>query len=113
MGYKNLSTSRGDGNNCSFFDSVSNPSCIRTYLPREGTETRTIFQILVTLDNCIRTYLPREGTETLFRYQVKKHQEIMYKNLSTSRGDGNELIGFNFNYFLVYKNLSTSRGDGN
>ena len=64
MGYKNLSTSRGDGNGV--FQrtySCGSCSCIRTYLPREGTETD--WQ-LKEIDHHarIRTYLPREGPET-------------------------------------------------
>ena len=39
---------------------------IRTYLPREGTETPLVFQLLVPLVFRIRTYLPREGTESQF-----------------------------------------------
>ena len=46
-----------------FFGSV----CIRTYLPREGTETLQPLGLLNQMKHeGIRTYLPREGTESQF-----------------------------------------------
>ena len=61
--YKNLSTSRGDGNfilECLY----KNFFRIRTYPPREGTETMIYSVAPARLGFCIRTYPPREGTET-------------------------------------------------
>ena len=78
MGYKNLSTSRGDGN---LFNSVSwyFLSGIRTYLPREGTETESESHFLqIQGSNGIRIYPPREGTETIqvsHKYSHLNHKE--------------------------------------
>ena len=63
---------------------------IRTYLPREGTETHWLFSFWFNRFNCIRTYLPRQGTET-HRNPFLNLNEFGYKNLSTSRGDGNQV----------------------
>ena len=60
----------------------------------------------------IRTYLPREGTETTLSKNLRDALN-MYKNLSTSRGDGNDSIFCTRLFFILYKNLSTSREDGN
>ena len=69
MGYKNLSASRGDGNYGHATHAGYSMSCIRTYLPREGTETciasHSSFSIWIL---GIRTYLPREGTETCKKF---------------------------------------------
>ena len=43
MGYKNLSTSRGDGNENAVVVVLLNELSIRTYLPREGTETYQLY----------------------------------------------------------------------
>ena len=86
----------------------------------------------------IDTYLPREGTET-FGLRIRKQNTVLvYRYLSTSRGDGNlneayltmfvkmcidtylpregtETLKF-FHFFfkhILYRYLSTSRGDGN
>ena len=90
MGYKNLSASRGDGNYGHATHAGYSMSCIRTYLPREGTETPSFSGIIPVL-------------------------LLKYKNLSTSRGDGN-LYSFPLIVLYLdprYKNLSASRGDGN
>ena len=88
MGYKNLSASRGDGNYGHATHAGYSMSCIRTYLPREGTETPSFSGIIPVL-------------------------LLKYKNLSTSRGDGNFLSNFKELRILSYKNLSASVGDGN
>lgn len=140
MGYKNLYTSRGDGNSQQIWMQVGTTFCIRTYipwegtetnkcsytwntpiciraylpcegtetciashssfsiwilgirtyLPREGTETHWLFSFWFNRFNCIRTYLPRQGTET-HRNPFLNLNEFGYKNLSTSRGDGNQV----------------------
>ena len=61
--YKNLSTSRGDGNRL--------------------TSQRLNLQL-----TCKTTYSPREGTETPEKHLLTIHLSL-YKNLSTSRGAGN------------------------
>ena len=137
--YKNLFTSRGDGNALRFNTCKKFISCIRTYLPREGTETYWYLTTKVTSSRvCIRTYLPREGTETHFLLYSLSIFVTLYKNLSTSRGDGNTsttglneanycirtylpregtetspIVGIYLCTVFLYKNLSTSRGDGN
>ena len=46
-------------------------------------------------------------------FVFKSNHEYGYKNLSTSRGDGNYSQATGIKPFVLYKNLSTSRGDGN
>ena len=65
MGYRYLSTSRGDGN--------------------EITKVEPNFSSR----ECIDTYLPREGTETFGLISLWNHWFNWYRYLSTSRGDGN------------------------
>ena len=63
--------------------------CIDTYLPREGTETLSIFKkLLNTIRLSIATYLPREEPETLSRPRSRqaKHE---YQILFNSKGVGN------------------------
>ena len=59
--YKNLSTSRGAGNSWISNKLPTHTACIRTYLPRKGTETSS--KSYLDIIHCIRTYLPREGPE--------------------------------------------------
>ena len=63
MGYRNLFTSKGDGN-CSVVMVTLPSSCIETYLPRKGTETELEIVCEEHPKICIETYLPRKGTET-------------------------------------------------
>ena len=82
MGYRYLSTSRGDGNRMSS-TCLAILSCIDTYLPREGRETHALnFGIIP--NPRIDTYLSREGaeTETTRIYLLL----VLYRYLSTSRG---------------------------
>ena len=60
---------------------------IRTYPPREGTETQGWSSLIIFVFS-IRTYPPREGTETASSKSLRIDCKT-YKNLSTSRGDGN------------------------
>ena len=56
--------------------------------PREGTETFYLLHNNQFSTIRIRTYLPRKGTETIYDV-VDCLPRVQYKNLSTSRGDGN------------------------
>ena len=135
MGYRYLSTSRGDGNirPLMFAQPVFS---IDTYLPREWTETglfclfsytRNSVQyrylstsrgdgnipdakINITFFICIVTYLPREGPETLSPDTVCE-KSIMYRYLSTSRGAGNpKSSGFSQMFPIVYPPIYLGRG---
>ena len=115
--YKNLSTSRGEGNACSPQITRRIKSGIRTYPPREGTETTTcVIASLLNKKSCIRTYLPREGTETFItppprlqyphnveqpihlergrrpRSKFWNHPKSSYRHLSTFRGAVNAIF---------------------
>ena len=61
---------------------------IRTYLPREGTETFHNL-ILLSFFICIRTYLPREGTETIQVSHTNLH--LNHKEHPTHLGRGRKL----------------------
>ena len=109
--YKNLSTSRGDGNRLTSQRLNLQLTCKTTYSPREGTETKILRQVLKNSIVRKTTYSPREGTETPEKHLLTIHLSL-YKNLSTSRGAGNrgwKIYGSPF----LQNNLFTSRGAGN
>ena len=133
MGYRYLSTSRGDGNNFSAAIYAKAIICIDTYLPREGTETFNEFSIF-TNNSSIDTYLPREWPKTGFQLCLqtaivqlpiylergrKLHKNtilFIYFCIDTylpREGPKTLFLNLLLKLYRVYRYLTTSRGAGN
>ena len=87
-GYRNLFTSKGDGNVICINSTSPRSELYRNLFTSKGDGNTGVFILMYLYRLIIETYLPRKGTETwLPRF---RHLRLgLYISLSTSRGAGN------------------------